>query len=94
METTTSDYKKQINNLNARASATLDKAAGKAKEVSEEILNSPQARDLAHQLKDYRQRSAELYDASVDRVRENPMTALAIAAGVGFLAGFVMRSRR
>ena len=93
METTMNEYKKQLNNLNSKASLVAHSAVEKAKNAGEELLDSSAAQELADRLQDYRKRGVEIYDASVDRVRENPMTALAIALGVGFVAGLAMRRR-
>lgn len=93
MDTTMNDFKKQMNNLNAKASSTAHSAVEKAKHAREELLESNASEELADRVRDYRKRGVEIYNASVDHVRENPITALAIALGVGFVVGLAMRRR-
>lgn len=93
METTMNDFKKELNNINSKASAVAKSAANKARSATEELIDSSNPHQLTERLQDYRDRGVELYDASMDRVRENPMTSLAIAMGLGFIAGLFMRRR-
>lgn len=89
MEPSTSDLK------NAAASAGTyagDKARQVAKNVSDKLhTTEARAEDIYHAAKE---RAEEYYDNSVDFVKKYPVSTVAGAAAIGFLAGVLLRRTR
>lgn len=89
MEPSTSDLK------NAAASAGSyagDKARQVAKNVSDKLHSTEsRAEDMYHMA---RERAEEYYDTSVDFVKKYPVSTVAGAAAIGFIAGILLRRSR
>lgn len=92
METT--EFKNQFN---AKANQVADKAShvvDRVKRAGESLLDSPVAEQFSDKMADFRDRSVEAYDSSIELVRRNPVASIATALGIGVIAGLAWRSSR
>lgn len=87
METTVNDYKKT---MNKQATHAVDSI----KNAGENFVDSSLGHQIADTAKEYKERTVEFYDSTLERVRANPFPAIAIALGLGVVAGFALRGRK
>jgi len=83
-------FKRAANSPIGRQAAETAKAAGE--DVSD--FADDLSRKASKQFSRSQDMAADAYDTAHAAVRRDPMTALAIALGIGFLFGIVVASRR
>jgi ElaB/YqjD/DUF883 family membrane-anchored ribosome-binding protein len=81
------DSKKQLNGKAPLATDTFKKLASP-------VLESHLVDDLTERFESAKKATTEVYDNSIDQVKQNPLVSLAAAAGIGVLAGFLMGRRK
>jgi ElaB/YqjD/DUF883 family membrane-anchored ribosome-binding protein len=77
--------------LKATASQAGERIAEARKKIDQSLIEGKKA--LADAEKTVRAKSKEYADTADDYVRENPWTAVGVAAGVGLVLGLLMRGR-
>ena len=77
--------------LKATASQAGERIAEARKKIDQSLVEGKKA--LADAEKTVRAKSKEYADTADDYVRENPWTAVGVAAGVGLVLGLLMRGR-
>lgn len=87
MNPTTTDVKNQ---MNGKTAATMTEQMKKA---GNKLLESPVAEELVETFHGLQDRTVETYESSVELVRRNPVRSLAVAVGIGFLAGWILKRR-
>lgn len=77
--------------LKATASQAGEKVAEARQKIEQSLIEGKKA--LADAEKTLRQKSKEAADLADDYVRDNPWSAVGIAAGVGLVLGLLIRGR-
>jgi len=77
--------------LKATASQAGERIAEARKKIDQSLIEGKKA--LADAEKTVRAKSKEYADTADDYVRENPWTAIGVAAGVGLVLGLLMRGK-
>jgi len=72
--------------------AVTDLAAETGRYANQRIQDAKKSANQV--MKSVKEKAGEYHETIVDYVRENPYKALAIAAGVGLTAGFLLLRRR
>jgi ElaB/YqjD/DUF883 family membrane-anchored ribosome-binding protein len=86
METSLADNKTQLNVKPSSNPPTMKKDAEK--------LNEPSLIEgLADKAEWLKEETLESYDSSIQLIRKNPVTSIAIATGVGVAIGMFIKSR-
>ncbi len=82
----------QLRNVASDVTAKVREAGAQAKQVAQDQYEA--ARDAAGEYYDQGMECAKQYSGRMEEfVRDEPMKALAIAIGAGFLVGFVLARR-
>ena len=90
--TTADDVTEQLATLRADLSALTETMAGFAKESASEFADRSR-KEFTHRKAAAAQSAADLSRQAEDAVRAQPMTATAIAAGIGFVLGYISNRR-
>lgn len=87
METTLTDNKMQDS---VKSSSTLEAM----KKSVRKMVDTPLAEQISNKAEEIKEETIYAYDSSLELIRKNPITSLAIATGVGVVLGMIFKSRR
>ena len=97
-ESMLNDGKRKLNEVTRKAGEGIDSmkssighAAEQLSEKAQNMVSPETAQHVRETVEQVRDRTIEQYDNLTDRVRREPVTALAIAAGCGLLIGLLLR---
>ena len=71
--------------------SSLSSAADQISEKAHDLVNEDTVQQVRDQVEYAREKTMEQWDSITEKVKKEPMTALAIAAGCGLLIGMLLR---
>ena len=76
----------RVNSKKANVSAAAAQLLNESKKLANELYE-----EGIHRVNDYQDNAKEYSDKALEKVRQNPLTSVLVAAGVGFLLSSILR---